>query len=171
MENRIDSMTIITKNQYEREANNKIQEITKKYKDLFNRLVAELFKLRNILISKDNHISYLINLLSEVSTENTENRVNYSKPSKKAQNHHQHELEIKSLVQEINSLQAKVSSFKEMCQILQNETDKATELAKTFDKDRKRQENDSKNEYINLSLLLKKKEADLVNDKKSLESE
>jgi hypothetical protein len=119
------SSTIKATNQVKRIYDDRIEDMkVKSLKDI-SMLVSEFTKLKQMLVSRDSYIKFLLQLLGDASLYFTES--NISSMKKKIQPRYSPELDLEkqSLSDEINNLRSQNLHLKDICYLLQKDYDLA----------------------------------------------
>lgn len=166
----IQRSTIKAENKVKRHYSDKLQVLRLKYITDFKELMSKFNDLRDILISKDEYIHTLIQILSDSQLLTTETAIKLLK-TKKTLNNTQPDTEKTVLIEEIFNLRDQVFSLKELCNIFQKDTDTAKltleQLGKDFEKFKWESEKTAKN--LQETLDSKEKIIERLNCSKLLE--
>ena len=109
----------------QREFTSKIDELHEKYSKVIEDLTNDFILLKHFILAKEKFNSFLIGLLSEVHLYFTESNISSLQRRMTGKYTHKNDLEKQALAEEITRLRDEIQYYKEICGILQKETDKA----------------------------------------------
>jgi hypothetical protein len=115
-EREVNSEVIIIKNHLKRKYKTKLQDATLKYQTIIKKLIKDLADLKDIIVSKDRDINFLVQLLAEIDL-NLAEKTTLNKNSKNSANFCNIDQEKIALAQEIQNLQSQIISYKELFKI------------------------------------------------------
>lgn len=165
------SSTIKATNQVKRIYDERIEDMkVKSLKDI-SMLVSEFTKLKQMLVSRDSYIKFLLQLLADASLYFTES--NISSMKKKIQPRYSPELDLEkqSLSDEINNLRSQNLHLKDICYLLQKDYDLALYQMKLHRDEIECQKKKNDEEIKKLKDIISSKDKQILEDRSKYSNE
>lgn len=134
----IQRIEIITRNKTSKLYETQLKDMKEQYQANIKSLTNEFLQLKRLLVSKDQLINFLVQLVSELEINSSQERTLNKNSNKHPKNsnesaHDIEDLEKIALFEETINLRSQIEYHKELASILQSETDKANAKAKTIE--------------------------------------
>lgn len=163
-------MLIKTKNVIRREFEDVVRRNKEKYEKIISELKIELFRLREVLQSRDISINHLCNTIAEMELSTIKARIHQIKKKFKFQNPSEPS-QIGEYTSHINNLNLQISSLKETCSIYKQELDKINDFKQEYKDKLSKKELALRHELEKMSQSLKSKDHECESKIKKIQHE